>query len=101
MKDPYVKELNDTKLWERFLDMAFNADSYMAGILYWYRSVGVKLQLNRKFGFVMVPIISDGESWGWRDNEEWQKEKQWLVPYADLVGKLLYELRLEVNNKCL
>ena len=101
MKDPYCVTLNDTKLWERLLDMAYETDEYMYGILLWYRTVGVKLKLNPKFGFVMEPIIYDGANDGWRDEKEWQKEKQWLVPYAKLVSKLLMELRIEVNNKCL
>lgn len=98
MIDPYPSKLNDSKLWERLLDLALSTDEYMAGILYWYRAVGTKLVLNTKHGFVMEPIITNGETWGWRDRKEWNEERQWLLPYKDLVSKLLIELRIEVTQ---
>lgn len=95
MKDPYPMTLGDTPLWEKLLDMAFEVDERMFGILFWYRSVGVVLRPDTKFGYVMKPVIARGQLWGWRDNDEWQQEKQWLIPYAEQVTKLLMELKVK------
>lgn len=95
MKDPFPIKLKDSRLWERLLDLAKEADEYMCEILVWYRTVGVVLVENDKFGYTIKPLTLNTCSYGWQDEEEWQSEKKWLMPYWKTVAVLLKQLREE------
>lgn len=70
-------------------------DEYMSDILSWYIDVGIVLEENDKTGYMIKPIIGENH---WSSKQEWQKEKQWLLPYYKHVLTHLRNIRMEEEN---
>lgn len=92
--DPYPLPLDDSVVFQQLLLKVAEYDIYMYGILNWYRAVGIVLKPSPKWGYVIRPLIygQNGCEWGWHDQAEWEKEKQWLKPYQSSLIDFLKEI---------
>lgn len=80
--DPYPYPTTDADMWLQLLSHTFQHDRYLYGILLYLRGVGALLipSGNKEMPYKIVPIIDEDR--GWSCMAEWNKEKQWLVPYT-------------------
>lgn len=93
--DPYPYPLDDCEIYLDLMCKVLEANEiYLYGILEWFRAVGIRLVKHPKWGYVIQPIIYDGQEnkWGWKSIEEWNEEKKALNPYMKFVVKALSEL---------
>lgn len=97
VRDPYPfshKDKNgeqDANLWLNLLVKAKEVDFELFSILYYLRDVGANIVPSPKFGHKIVPIVNEDS---WISEEQYNKEKQYLVPYKDKLAKLLKNLEV-------
>lgn len=93
IRDPYVFLHNDTPedsdLWLSLLAKAHESNFELFAILDYLRGTGVKLVKSPKHNYRLEPIIGED---AWISLEQYQKEKQYLLPYTDELARLLKEL---------
>lgn len=92
ISDPYFYESNDRDLWIKLLNNVYDENRYLYGVLYYLRSVGVKLVPNKQFNYVIQPIIDPNIVKGWENKQQYDVEAQNLVPYKDVLIRLLKAL---------
>lgn len=92
INDPYRYENNDRDLWLKLLNDADNENLYLFGILYYLRSVGAKLVPNKNYGYIIQPIIDRNSIKGWENKQQYDEEAKNLVPYKDVLIRLLKAL---------
>ena len=85
--DPFPYETKDATLWIALLMEVYELDRYLYGVLLYLRGVGAILTPtgNPKVPYKIVPIIDEDRAWA--SIEEWEKEKQWLVPHTEALIK--------------
>ena len=62
------------------------------------RATGANLIFNQQYGFSIQPVIDCNGIMGWKDIEQYQKERELLVPHSELLIKLLGELRVKHDS---
>lgn len=89
--DPYPLVTDDAELWVKLLFTVYHKDRYLWGVLTWLRAVGASLEKtnNPNIPYKIVPIIGAD---GWQSQAEYDKEKQYLVPYTSLLIEVLQTL---------
>ena len=89
--DPYPLVTDDAELWLKLLFTVYFKDRYLWGVLTWIRAVGAKLEKtnNPAVPYKIVPIIGAN---GWLNQAEYDREKQYLVPYTSVLIEVLQTL---------
>lgn len=79
-----------------FTDLLIEAQQHgeLYYILYWLRDVGTVLEKDAKFNYKLVPIIGAyGLDYCWSSQEEYDKEKQALLPYMKQLLECLRRIK--------
>lgn len=88
--DPYPYLADDAELWLVFLASAHTEDPELFWRLNYLRGAGTSLvYVGKKIKYRLEPIIGDR---GWESQEQYDKEKQCLNDYVDVLVKLLNDL---------
>ena len=80
--DPFPYPTEDVQLWLALFSEIYKIDRYLFGILLYLRGVGAVLKHtgNKNVPYKIIPIIDEDRAWA--SEEEWEKEKQFLVPHT-------------------
>ena len=80
--DPFPQVTKDSELWISLLMHVYDIDRYLYGILLYLRGVGAILTPtgNPDVPYKIIPIVDKDRAWS--SIEEWEREKQWLVPHT-------------------
>ena len=95
--DPRPDLSADSSLWRILMAIAHEAEPMLYGALHGMRCIGTRLERNKKFGCVLVPIlpgIGIGENvTGWASMEDYRAVAQeYLRPHHDLLLGLLRKI---------
>ena len=96
-QDPRPDLSADSSLWRILLAIAHEANPNLYGALHGLRSIGTRLERNKKFGCVLVPILPGtgvGENiTDWASMEDYRAVAQeYLRPHHDLLLGLLKKI---------
>lgn len=94
IRDPYCFLHNDTPedsdLWLDLLMMAHESNFELFAILDYLRGTGVRLVKSPKHNYRLEPIIGED---AWISLDQYNGEKQYLLPYADELAELVKRLK--------
>lgn len=79
----------DSDLWLTLIFKADEISNEFAARLYFIRAGGTRLVPDERWGYVMVPVITDGTVVGWDSREQYERERECLMIYKDELVKLL------------
>src|SRR5665647_1490924 len=83
-QDRYNYPAWDNKLWLELFMITDKANRNLAEQLDIIRATGATLEFNQQYGFIIQPIIDPGGIMGWKDAEQYQKERVWLTAHSDI-----------------
>lgn len=93
VKDPYqdlhTDYQEDAELWLKLFLMAKEHNFELFSILWYLRGTGCNLVPSDKHGYRIVPLIGDDS---WISEEQYNKEKEYLVPYKNALARMLKRL---------
>lgn len=97
-QDRYNYPSNDSKLWLELFIITDKANRNLAEQLDIIRATGATLELNQQYGFIIKPIIDFEGIIGWQNAEQYQRERERLVPHSDILIQSLGELRRRYDS---
>ncbi len=98
-RDLYPYSPEDSLLWmELFQITASWNHENLASMLAYLRNVGARLIPDERFGFVLQPVIDPTGFRGWPSQADYDREKQCLNKYTQVLIEALVELRRRYNE---
>ena len=88
-QDKLESDYPGTPLWLTLFMIADRHSRELAHILEFLRNSGTVLEPNRRFGYILKPIVGEN---GWPSLADYDREKQALGPHLNLMIKILKEL---------
>jgi hypothetical protein len=98
-KDGYEHSPPDSKLWIAFMKMVDSPDHRLTDILKYIRNTGTMLVPDQQWGYIIRPVIDPAGKQGWQSQQQYDQEKQYLVPYGNQLIAALAELRRRYEQK--
>ena len=86
----------DSDLWLDLIMYASVMNDDLAAILVYLRNSGTKLVKNEKYGYRLVPVISD---YAWNSMEQYKQESRDLKPFQEQLVYCLRKLSNSVRDK--
>ena len=86
----------DSDLWLDLIMYASVMNDDLAAILVYLRNSGTKLVKNEKYGYRLVPVISDH---AWNSMEQYKQESRDLKPFQEQLVYCLRKLSNSVRDK--
>lgn len=86
----------DSDLWLDLIMYASVMNDDLAAILVYLRNSGTKLVKNDKYGYRLVPVISDH---AWNSMEQYKQESRDLKPFQEQLVYCLRKLSNSVRDK--
>lgn len=97
-QDRYNYPVWDSKLWLELFIITDKHNRNLAEQLDIIRATGAELVFNQQFGFSIQPIIDFEGIFGWKNIEQYQAERERLVPHSDILIQSLGELRRKYDS---
>ncbi len=98
-KDGYEYSPPDSKLWIALMKMVDSPDHRLTDILKCIRNTGAMLVPDQQWGYAIRPVIDPAGQKGWKSQQQYDQEKQYLVPYGNQIISALAELRRRHEQK--
>jgi len=92
-QDRYQYPSNDSKLWLELFTITDKHNKNLAEQLDIIRATGANLVFNPQYGFGIQPVFDHNGIMGWKNIEQYQVERERLVPHDDILIQSLGELR--------
>ncbi|MDU2063766.1 MAG: hypothetical protein E6713_02910 [Sporomusaceae bacterium] len=89
----------DSRLWIELFMIVDKENRELADVLMYIRGTGAILTPDQTFGYVIQPVIDPSGRLGWVSQQQYEKERQYLLPYANLLIESLKELRRRYDQK--
>ena len=81
---------DDSRLWLQLMVLAEkHSGKDLASILRYIRNTGAVLVADKRFGYVIKPVIG---AHGFASREDWERERHYLLPHAGKISAWLKEL---------
>ena len=97
-QDRYNYPAWDSKLWLELFVITDKHSRDLAQQLDIIRATGAELEFNQQYGFSIKPIIDFHGITGWKNVEQYQIERERLVPHSDILIQSLGELRRRYDS---
>jgi hypothetical protein len=92
-KDSYEYSPNDSWLWIELFVITDKFNRELAKQLEIIRAAGAILVLNPQYGFSIQPVIDPNGQKGWKNVEQYNAERKYLMPYSNMLIESLKQLR--------
>ena len=93
----------DSRLWLWLLSVAWHVDrrqgTDLMQRLAYIRGGGTVLLPDRRHGYIMRPILTGQERYGWNGMEHYRKEAACLLPFTKGICNLLHLLAVQERGK--
>lgn len=93
--DRYEYPTNDSALWLELFIIVSRTSMECVAILEYIRKTGALLTPDDKCGYRIQPIIGPQ---GWASQDQYNQERNALIPHMDLIKQAMLELKYKVNN---
>lgn len=97
-KDSYEFSPNDSWLWIELFIITDKHNRELAKQLEIIRATGAILIINPQYGFVIQPVIDSNGQKGWKNVEQYNAERKYLMPYSNMLIESLKQLRNFYEN---
>jgi len=93
--DQYEYPTNDSALWLELFIIVSRTNMECVAILQFIRKTGALLIADNKCGYRIIPIIGPA---GWESQDQYNAERNALIPHMELISHALKELKYKFGN---
>jgi hypothetical protein len=93
-KDSYEYSPNDSWLWLELFIITDKCNRELAKQLEIIRATGAIFIIDNHYGFIIQPVIDPAGQKGWKNIEQYNEERKYLMPYSNLLIESLKQLRI-------
>ncbi|MBU2703898.1 hypothetical protein Ga0466249_005048 [Sporomusaceae bacterium BoRhaA] len=98
-QDQYPELTNDSRLWLELFMITDSPDHRLSDQLMIIRATGAILVPDQQWGYVIQPVIDSTGQKGWQSQQQYEQERQYLVPYTQTLITALMDLRRGYEQK--
>lgn len=98
-KDGYPELTADSRLWIELFMITDSPNHQLSDQLMIIRRTGAILVQDPQYGFAINIVIDPTGQRGWESQQQYDQERQYLVPYGNQLISTLAELRRRYDQK--